>query len=91
MNRLEPIYQLHAILNAACRLVPMNRLMERMECTRVTVNRVIREMRLYLGVPMEYDRERNGFFYDQSVEHPYELPGTERRGHCPQDSPPAGC
>lgn len=75
MNRLERIYQLHNILNAARRPVPMNHLMERMECTRATVNRVIREMRLYLGAPIEYDRERNGYFYDQSAEHPYELPG----------------
>ncbi len=74
MTRLERIYRLHNILNAARHPISMRRLLEWMDCSRATIKRVIQDMRLYLGAPIEYDRKRNGYYYDHS-EQPFELPG----------------
>jgi len=75
MNRFSRIYQLHMILCSARWPVAMSALQERLECSRATIKRVILEMRLHLGAPIEYDRERNGYYYDLHGEHSYELPG----------------
>ncbi len=75
LNRFDRIYQLHTILSNARRPVSMAAIREYLECSRATVKRVIQEMRLYLGAPIEYDRQRNGYYYDHRAEHAYELPG----------------
>ncbi len=76
MNRFDRIYQLHRLLLNARRPLSMAVLEQRMECSRATIKRVIQEMRLYLHAPIEYDREHNGYHYDDSQSaHPYELPG----------------
>jgi proteasome accessory factor C len=49
------------------------RIEEELECSRPTAKRTIEAMRLYLEAPIEYDRERNGYFY--ASESKYELPG----------------
>jgi len=75
MNHLDRIYKLNEIL--ANRRTPVARkdLETRLECSRATVNRLIQDMRLYLKAPIEYDRARNGYYYDRSDNTPYELPG----------------
>jgi len=75
VDRLERIFQLHQILAAARMPVPRERLMREMECSRATLTRTMQLMRLHLGAPLEYDRERNGYYYDRRAAHPYELPG----------------
>ena len=44
----------------------------KLECSRATVQRLIEDLRGY-GVPIRYDRERNGYLLDRS--EAYELPG----------------
>ena len=75
LNLFDRIYQLHTLLASARRPVPLRRLMEEMECSKATAKRTIRDMRLHLGAPIEYDRDYNGYHYDPRAEHPYELPG----------------
>ncbi len=75
MERLDRIYLLHNVLSTAHHPVPGAQLQERMECSRATLHRTIEHMRIYLHAPIEYDRERNGYYYDHSSDHPYELPG----------------
>lgn len=75
MDKFDRIFKLHSLLSEARYPVPRVRLMDGMECSRATLTRIIRSMRLYLGAPIEYDREHNGYYYDHRGEHSYELPG----------------
>ena len=75
MDRFARIFRLHQILAAHRHPVSLKVLQEKLECTRATANRVIREMRLHLNAPIEYDRGRNGYHYSRIAGHSYELPG----------------
>lgn len=72
MDRLHKIYQLHGLLRGRRTAVPLARIMEHLECSRATANRVIREMRDYLLAPIDYDRTYQGYRYGDDR---YELPG----------------
>ncbi|MGH8581884.1 MAG: helix-turn-helix transcriptional regulator [Gammaproteobacteria bacterium] len=74
MDRLERIFALHRLLSTASLPVPRRRIEEGLECSRATAKRVIDAMRLFLDAPIEYDRERNGYYYAPS-QHKFELPG----------------
>ena len=76
MDRFDRIYQLHRIL--AGRRVPISTedLMVELECSEPTVKRTIRTMRDHLDAPIEYDRERNGYYYrGEGLGANWELPG----------------
>ena len=75
MDRLRRIYQLHQILKAHRHPMALNALQEKLECSRASVNRIIREMRLFFDAPIEYDRQGNGYHYAQTGDHAFELPG----------------
>lgn len=75
MDLFDRIYCLHRVLNQSRYPAPRAVLQERLECSRATVNRVIRHMRDFLGAPIEYDRGTEGYHYVPAGEHPYELPG----------------
>jgi proteasome accessory factor C len=75
VDRFDRIFELNRILQSARHPVPRRRLQEELECSRATVKRIIEDMRLYLNAPIVYDRERNGYRYDQSEGAMYELPG----------------
>ena len=36
---------------------------EKLECSRATATRVIKELRDYFGAPVEYDRSAQGYWY----------------------------
>jgi len=76
MDRLQRIYKLHQIIAAHHLPVAHQVLQEKLECSRATVNRIIQEMRLYFNAPLEYDRERNGYYYDTRDGQAFELPGV---------------
>ncbi|MEA3412198.1 MAG: transcriptional regulator, partial [Pseudomonadota bacterium] len=60
----------------ACYPVPRKRLAEELECSRATIKRIIENTRLFLGAPIVYDRQANGYYYDTKAgERPCELPG----------------
>ncbi|MES1929525.1 hypothetical protein SADO_09724 [Salinisphaera dokdonensis CL-ES53] len=84
MNVFDRIYALHKQLAGARRPIPKATLEERLECSPATVKRIIRDMRLYLDAPIEYDREYNGYYYardaddestDEAASGHFELPG----------------
>jgi proteasome accessory factor C len=76
MDRFDRIFQLHRILAARRTPVSRGELQEQLECSRATVQRSIEDMRDFLGAPIVYDRQRNGYIYDvKTGGHPYELPG----------------
>lgn len=75
MDRFDRIFELNRILQGARRPVSRQRLQDELECSRATVKRLIEDMRLYLNAPIVYDREYNGYRYDQTEGAMYELPG----------------
>ena len=56
--------------------VSRSTLEQELECSRATVKRIIQEMKLYFNAPLEYDRERNGYYYDTRAGQTFELPGV---------------
>jgi len=75
MDRLQRIYKLHQVFTTLRQPVSHSVLQEKLECSRATVNRIIEEMRLYFKAPIEYDRQRNGYFYALNKGETFELPG----------------
>lgn len=76
MDRFDRIFELHKILSN--RRTPISRLslQEKLgACSPATVKRAISDMRDFLGAPIKFDRQRNGYFYDTKEESLYELPG----------------
>lgn len=77
MNLFDRIFALHSALSGAHHPVSRKQLEEQLECSQATVKRVIANMRDYLNAPIEYDADRNGYFYAKQDEYgpKYELPG----------------
>ncbi len=75
MDLFDRIYCLHRVLNQSRYPVSHAVLQEKLECSRATTNRIIRDMRNFLGAPIQYDRTTEGYHYAQSGDQPYDLPG----------------
>ena len=76
MDRFDRIYRLHGLLTNRRTPIPLTEIMDKLECSKATVTRCIEELRNYLNAPLDYDRKRGGYFYNQQhAEKPYELPG----------------
>jgi proteasome accessory factor C len=75
MDLFDRVFCLHRILRQSRYPVSHAVLQEKLECSRATVTRIIREMRDYFAAPIEYNRSAAGYSYTQVGEHPYELPG----------------
>ena len=76
MDRLQRIYKLHQIISSHRMPVPHSVLQEKIECSRATVSRIIQELRGYFNAPLQYDRERNGYYYALKPGETFELPGV---------------
>ncbi len=75
MDLFDRFFSLHRVLSNARYPVPHIKLQEQLDCSRATVNRIIRDMRNYFCAPIEFDRDASGYYYAKTGEHPYELPG----------------
>ena len=75
MDKFDRIYAIHKLLSNA--RLPVNKTIieQELECSHATVERIIKEMRLYLGAPILYDRKANGYSYTKDTDTHYELPG----------------
>ncbi len=76
MDKLQRIYKLHRLISSRRHPVSRKILEQELECSRATVKRIIEDLKLYFNAPLEYDRERNGYYYDTQDEHTFELPGV---------------
>lgn len=76
MNNFQRIYQLHRILTSHRLPVSHKDIEEQLECSRATVTRTINTLRDYFNAPVVYDRERNGYYYDDRENKMFELPGV---------------
>ena len=76
MDKFDRIYDLHRIFAARRSPLPVEAIMERLECSKPSVYRLIRVLGDRLGAPVEFDREHGGYLYRQdAAQGPYELPG----------------
>lgn len=75
MDRFDRIFALHKELRSARHPVRGQVLQQRLECSRATLNRIIEDMRDFIGAPIKYNRQAKGYHYAQEGNHPYELPG----------------
>src|SRR5438876_8459355 len=75
MDRLERFYKIDQLLKER-KLVPFSALQETLGTSRAGVKRDLAYMRDRFNAPIEYDRERNGYFFGKPRTGPrYELPG----------------
>ena len=75
MDKFDRIFQLHTLLHSRRLPVALKVINNELECSERTARRIIALLRDYLGAPIEYDRERNGYHYAQDRQGLYELPG----------------
>ena len=75
MDNVDRIFELHRAFIARRYPISSDRLAEELECSVPTAKRLVRQMRDLLGAPIEYDRERGGYYLDRNSDHPFELPG----------------
>ncbi|MGJ0483975.1 MAG: hypothetical protein ACR65R_05495 [Methylomicrobium sp.] len=76
MERFERIYQLHHILSSRRTPIANRELQARLECSEITIKRLISLMRNHFDAPIAYSRQLNGYYYDNQNGMPsYELPG----------------
>ena len=75
MERLQKIYRLHHLLKDRRHPVALETLQQELERSLATVNRIIRDLRLYFDAPIAYDRSRNGYYYALQNGANFELPG----------------
>jgi predicted DNA-binding transcriptional regulator YafY len=76
VDKFDRIYELHRLLAGRRTGVPIETIMERLECSRPSAYRLLRVLRDYLGAPVAFQPERGGYLYTQAPgEGPYELPG----------------
>jgi len=75
MNKFDRIFQLHQLLSSHRCPLSLNTLQHKMACSESTARRTLSALRDTLGAPIEYDREKNGHYYDLTQSQSYELPG----------------
>lgn len=76
MDKFDRIYRLHHILTGRRTPIALADLMERLDCSKATVYRLIDVLRDYLAAPIVTDPELGGFRYAPDPNgRAYELPG----------------
>lgn len=76
LDKFDRIHMLDRVLRNRRTPVPREELLRELECSEPTLYRLIREMRLYLNAPIEWDNERRGYYYKRDGESDaYQLPG----------------
>lgn len=71
---ITKIYQLHQLLISHRYPIPLQAILDDLECSKATFHRICREMRDSLGAPIK-NRKGEGYFYDLAANEQYELPG----------------
>jgi predicted DNA-binding transcriptional regulator YafY len=74
MDRTERFYRINQLLSAR-QAVPMQVFLEELEVSPATFKRDLEYLRDRLQAPILWDRERQGYRYDDHTSHPFELPG----------------
>lgn len=75
MEQFERVLRLHHLLSNSRFPIPRKQLEERLDCSQKTVRRDLDFLRDRLGAPVDYDQEKNGWYYRDNEQSLYELPG----------------
>ena len=75
MDKFDRIQQLHRNFRNHRLPISVKQLSERMECSEKTIKRMIEVMRLHLDAPIEFDKQRRGYYYNEKESDRFELPG----------------
>jgi proteasome accessory factor C len=76
MDKFDRIFRLHAILASRRTPICLDELKEKLDCSKATVHRTINALKDYLGAPIVFDSERQGYRYTADAKAPeFELPG----------------
>jgi predicted DNA-binding transcriptional regulator YafY len=75
MVKFDRIYHLHHLLKSRRLPVSLGIISKELECSERTSRRIIASIKDYLGAPIEYLREQNGYRYARDEKSLYELPG----------------
>ena len=75
MDKLERIYALHKLLRKRKAIISRADLEVRLGLKRATTTRLIAFCKNSLGMPIEFDRARGGYYYAETATDRYELPG----------------
>jgi proteasome accessory factor C len=82
MDKFDRIYQLHHVLAGRRTPIALEDLMLHLECSKATVFRTMDALRDYLGAPIEFDRELDGYRYTPTSDgRAYQLPGLWFSAH----------
>lgn len=74
MDKLDRIFQLHAVLNKRRTPISFDELKERMQCSKATLHRTIKALENHLRAPLVFDKKAGGYRYNTKNSQ-YELPG----------------
>jgi len=74
MDKIDRIFQLHALFRSRRSAIPVAELLETLECSKATLHRSLNLLRDYLHAPLEFDEQAGGYRYS-SLARAYELPG----------------
>jgi len=69
------VVELHNILSASRYPVSTETLMQIMACSNSTIGRILRDMKNSYDAPIEFDRIKNGYYYNTNSGEIFELPG----------------
>ncbi len=76
MDKFDRIFRLHAILAGRRTPISLEELKDKLDCSKATVHRTINALKDYLGAPIVFDSERQGYRYTADAKAPeFELPG----------------
>lgn len=74
MDKVDRIFQLHAIFRSRKTPISLPELLRRLDCSKATFHRALNLLSDYLHAPIEYDEEAGGYRYAPGAKA-YELPG----------------
>lgn len=73
MKKIDRIQQMHRLLKSKRYGLSKASLMQELECSHSTVNRLIEELRDFFHAPIEYDAAQHSYYY--ATDNQFELPG----------------
>lgn len=76
MDKLTRMYRLHQMLAERRVGISLEVIMDNLDCSRETANRVILEMRQTFNAPIVFDRDQQGYRYERGEQAGFELPGV---------------
>ena len=75
MSNFDRIYRIDQLLRLHPRRYSKKEFCEELECSENTIDRDFQFLRDRLGAPLTYDRQRNGYFYQEQHGLNFQLPG----------------